>query len=300
MATVSEALAETAALAADNRSGATALTARAGSILAAAADLPPGEWAAVALAVARAQPPMASLLRLANAALLAAEAHPGAPAEAIRHAVSRFLEDLARHAAETARLGAAIAQGRRILTHSASSLVADAIRLAHAMAPVRVVCTESRPALEGVALARSLAREGIPVCLVTDAGAAAVLPECDLVLFGADALCADGVVHKIGTLGLAIAARHFGVPAYVLATDEKLLPAACGARPPIPLRDPGELLPEPAPGVEALNRYFDVTPRFCLGGVVCETGIMSDEHFTRRLSEVPVHPALQGLWQVPG
>ncbi|NLC59455.1 MAG: hypothetical protein GX774_21665 [Armatimonadetes bacterium] len=282
---------------ADNRSGATALTERGAALLAAAVALPPAEYQQVAQAVACAQPAMASLLRLANAVLLAAAAHPEASAVAARRAAEQFLSDLRDHAAAAVPQGAALAQGRRVLTHSASSLVAEALQQAHAAGGVRqVTCTESRPAGEGVTLARRLGEAGLPVRLVIDAAAASLLPECDLVLLGADTVCAEGLVHKIGTLGLALAAQNFGVPVYALATDEKLLPVACGPRPPIPLREGTELLPDPAPGVTVLNRYFDLTPPGCLSAIVCESGLLRHRALTRRLKQLPVHPSLRHLF----
>lgn len=289
---------EIEALAADNRSGATALAERAAGILAEAAGTPGADLPAIALAVARAQPAMAPLLRVANCALLAAGAQPADPAGAVRQAADAFVAGLREHAREASRRAAALLDGKvRALTHSASSVVADAILQAHAAgARLQVTCTESRPALEGVALAQRLGAAGVAVRLVIHAAGPALLPECDLLLFGADTICCDGVLHKVGTLGLAVAARHHGIPAYALATDEKLLPAGCGPRPPIPERDPKELLPAPAPGVTPINFYFDLTPRRCFAGIVTEQGILTDAALVRRLEEIPVVPALAGIW----
>ena len=139
---------------------------------------------------------------------------------AARRAAEQFLSDLRAHAAAAVPQGAA-RPGAARSHHSASSLVAEALQQAHAAGGVRqVTCTGSRPAGEGVTLARRLGEAGLPVRLVIDAAAASLLPECDLVLLGADTVCAEGLVHKIGTLGLALAAQNFGVPVYALATDE--------------------------------------------------------------------------------
>ncbi len=287
-----------AEIAADNLTGATLLAARAAALLSAGAALPGEDLQQLALAVARAQPAMAPLLRLANAALLAADARPGDRAGAVHRAAGAFVADLRAHAAAAVAHAAGTIEGARVLTHSAGSLVSEALLRAHAAGRlVEVICTESRPALEGVDLARRLGAAGVPVRLVVDAAAPALLAQCDVLLLGADTVGAAGVVHKVGTLGLALAARHHGVPAYVLATDEKLLPEACGDCPPIPERDAAEVLPAPAPGVRAQNFYFDLTPRGCFAGVLTERGMLPDAEITARLREIVVHPALAGLWR---
>lgn len=284
-------------LAADNRSGATALAERAAALLADAADLTPAAFERLALAVARAHPPMAPLLRLANHVLLAAEEHPDARGAAIRGAASSFAAALRAHAAEAARRAVSLAVGTRVLTHSASSLVADVLLRAHAAGGVsEVICTESRPAREGVELARRLGAAGMRVLLVTDAAAPALLSRCEVVLIGADAVGTGGLLHKVGTFGLALAARDLGVPVYALATDEKLLPAACGDVPPIPARDPAELLAPPAPGVRVCNRYYDRTPRALLSGILTEEGRRGDADIRARLRQIVVHPRLVRLW----
>ena len=73
-----------------------------------------------------------------------------------------------------------------------------------------VICTESRPINEGVNLAAKLGGEGIRVKLVIDAAVCSILPQAQIVLIGADSLSAKGLVNKIGTLCLALAAREFG------------------------------------------------------------------------------------------
>ncbi|MDH7570151.1 MAG: initiation factor 2B, partial [Armatimonadota bacterium] len=184
--------------------------------------------------------------------------------------------------------------------HSASSVVMEALARIHATGRrVTVTCTESRPAREGVEMARHLGAAGIPVRLVIDAAAPALLHQCDAVLLGADTVGTAGVVHKVGTLGLVLAARQYGVPVYVLTTGEKLLPEACGAAPPIPVRDGREVLDPPAPGVTAFNVYFDLTPLQWLSGIFTEEGLLAPPSLPPRLRSLPVHPALRGLWQEP-
>ena len=84
----------------------------------------------------------------------------------------------------------------------------------------------------------------------------------DAVVVGADRIAANGdVADKIGTYGLAVLARHHGIPFYV-AAPASTVDAACatGADIPIEERDPAEVLPHPIEGVDVWNPAFDVTP----------------------------------------
>ncbi len=84
-----------------------------------------------------------------------------------------------------------------------------------------VVADETRPLLQGSRLtAWELARAGVPVTVIADGMAASRLRRGDItcVIVGADRIAANGdVANKIGTYGLALAARAHGVPFYVAA-----------------------------------------------------------------------------------
>jgi len=84
-----------------------------------------------------------------------------------------------------------------------------------------------------------------------------------------------GVVNKVGTYPLALAAGAAGVPLYVLCETRKI------AAPEYPLTleemDPAELLPRPILGVTARNPYFDLTPARLVTGIVSERGLLSPD-----------------------
>jgi len=156
------------------------------------------------------------------------------------------------------------------------------IRSVHAQGRrIHVMVGETRPYLQGARLtAWELREEGIPHTLLIDAAAASRLPRCDAVLVGCDRVAANGdVANKIGTLGLAILARHFDVPLYV-AMPSSTLDRRCreGADIPIEQRDPAEVrghggvvwAPEDAP---VDNPAFDVTPADLVTGWVTEHGV---------------------------
>ena len=99
---------------------------------------------------------------------------------------------------------------------------------------------------------------------------------------GCDRVAANGdVANKIGTYGLAVLARHHGIPFYVAMPMSTLdLRCASGADIPIEERSPQELLEfrgqliAPAE-MGAWNPAFDVTPASLVTGWITEHGMWS-------------------------
>ncbi len=246
------------------------------------------------------QPTMASFLNLANAVLMGIEHVEDVEAikEAMGEATKAFLRGLRDTPRRIAIHTASLLRGKNgILTHSYSSTVFEAIRFAaNAGRDLKVICTESRPALEGVNLAKKLAAEGIKVHLAPDSAAPSLLREADLFLTGGDALSPLGLVNKIGTYGIAIAAKANGVPFYALCGTDKILTEGLAVKLRIESKDPGEVLPTPHPRVEVINRYFDITPTEFLSGVVTEEGVWQGDHLNRFVEGLRVCRALREGW----
>jgi len=159
------------------------------------------------------------------------------------------------------------------------------IRSAHAVGKVqRVFAGETRPWMQGARLtAWELNWDRIPVTLLVDGAAASRMRQGDIdwVIVGADRIAANGdVANKIGTYGLAVAARHHGVRFMVAAPTSTLdLAAASGDDIPIETRAAAELLscagnPVAASGSEAWNPVFDVTPAALIDALVTERGVI--------------------------
>jgi len=138
-----------------------------------------------------------------------------------------------------------------------------------------VICSEGRPAREGLRLTETLASSGIPVKLTLDATLPGLLKEADLAVVGADALFESGVINKVGTYPLALAAKAASVPFYVLCDSQKFLPPALERFFFIPDRSPDEVWEAAPPGVLVVNRYFEATPLHLLSGILSETGLLS-------------------------
>ena len=186
-----------------------------------------------------------------------------------------------------------IKQDMGILTHCNAGLLATS-ELGTATAPMylahregiefRVFVDETRPLLQGARLTSwELLQAGIDVTLICDNMAATMMAQgkIDLVITGADRVAANGdTANKIGTLGLAVLARHFNIPFYVALPYSTIdLDAASGKDIPIEQRDPDEVTRwggrQTAPdNVKAGNPAFDITPNDLLTGIITERGIL--------------------------
>ena len=148
----------------------------------------------------------------------------------------------------------------------------------------RVYADETRPWLQGARLTVwELVRDGIPVTLLADGAAAALLRQGEVrwVIVGADRIAANGdVANKIGTYHLAVAARYHGVRFMVVAPTSTVdMRIASGADIPIEQRAAEELLtlggqPVAAAGAEVWNPSFDVTPAALVDALVTERGVV--------------------------
>jgi len=142
---------------------------------------------------------------------------------------------------------------------------------------------ETRPVLQGARLtAWELDRLGVPATLVADVMAASLMAggEVDCVIVGADRIAANGdVANKVGTYGLAVLARHHGLPFYVAAPVSTVdLDCRSGAGIPIERRPDEEVVGlagrriAPA-GTAVENRAFDVTPAALISAIVTDEGV---------------------------
>jgi len=150
---------------------------------------------------------------------------------------------------------------------------------------IRVFCTETRPYLQGARLtAWSVSEMGMDTTLITDNMAAWCMSRGMIkkVFTAADRVAMDGVAaNKVGTLQLAICARHFGIPFYILAYGGPDRRTLKGEDIPIEERDSREVLefqgnPISGPKVKGYYPAFDLTPPELISGVVTTSGIQKD------------------------
>jgi methylthioribose-1-phosphate isomerase len=225
-----------------------------------------------------------------------AEGVPGperAAAAALAEARAIAAQDEAASAAMAGHGLALVPEGARILTHcntgglvSAGAGTAFAVILAaHRSGRLaRLWVDETRPLLQGARLTTwEASRAGIPHSLLADNAAASLLAagQVDLVLTGADRIAADGsVANKVGTYGLAVLARHHGVPFVVVAPVSTVdFGTPDGAAIPVEHRPAGEVTglagrPVAPAGTVAYNPAFDVTPPDLITALVTERGVI--------------------------
>ncbi|MEC1180619.1 S-methyl-5-thioribose-1-phosphate isomerase [Metasolibacillus meyeri] len=149
---------------------------------------------------------------------------------------------------------------------------------------LKVFADETRPRFQGAMLTSfELYHAGIDVTLITDNMAATVMSQnkVQAVIVGCDRVAANGdVANKIGTLGVAILAKHYGIPFYVATPTPTIdLNCATGTGIPIEERSKDEVLKPTGqyiapPEVKVYNPAFDVTPAHLITAIVTEKGII--------------------------
>jgi methylthioribose-1-phosphate isomerase len=143
---------------------------------------------------------------------------------------------------------------------------------------------ETRPLLQGARLTTwELAEAGIPHRLTIDSAAAWAIAtgQVDCVIVGADRIAADGsVANKIGTYGLALAARRHGIPFIVVApesTRDQATPTGhqivVEQRAATEVTHVGGVATAPE-GTAVFNPAFDATPPELITAVVTEEGVV--------------------------
>jgi methylthioribose-1-phosphate isomerase len=153
---------------------------------------------------------------------------------------------------------------------------------------IKVIANETRPFLQGARLtAYELHKAGVPVTVACDNACALLMKRgmVQKVVVGADRIAANGdAVNKIGTFGVALLAKHFGIPFYVaapLSTIDRDTPT--GDDIPIEDRTPREvthvgdtqITPD---GVPVYNFAFDPTPAELIHGVITEKGVLREPY----------------------
>ena len=183
--------------------------------------------------------------------------------------------------------------GDGILTHCNAGQLAT-VKYGTALAPVhlgrerglrfRVYTDETRPLLQGIRLtAFELTVAGVDTTVICDNMASQVMKNgwVQAVFAGCDRMAANGdACNKIGTSGVAILAKHYGIPFYIclpvssidmnIKTGEDIV---IEERPPHEVTEMWYREPIAPAGVKVFNPAFDVTERELITAVITERGI---------------------------
>lgn len=186
-----------------------------------------------------------------------------------------------------------IKDGDGILTHCNAGQLATT-KYGTALAPIhlgvergmhfKVFTDETRPLLQGARLsAFELHSHGVDTTVICDNMASQVMKNgwVQAIFVGCDRVAANGdVCNKIGTSGVAILAKHYGIPFYVCAPTSTIdMSIAHGSDIPIEERPAHEvtemwykqrMAPE---GVKVYNPAFDVSENGLVTAIVTEYGI---------------------------
>ena len=186
-----------------------------------------------------------------------------------------------------------VPDGANVLTHCNAGALATG-GIGTALAPLyvaqekgrklHVFVPETRPLLQGARLtAWELTHAGIPCTVLADGAVGALMraARVDVVLVGADRIAQNGdFANKIGTYGLAVLARHHGVPLHCAAPSSSIdVSVADGDGIPIEQRDASELRTFAgravvASGADIMNPAFDVTPARYVTSYVTDRGVV--------------------------
>ncbi len=235
-----------------------------------------------------------ALNRLGARAHAMPEADPPAIAAALRHeSIAIHQEDIAMCKAISEYGLTLIKEGDGVLTHCNAGPLATS-QYGTALGPLllgkergmnfRVFADETRPLLQGARLTSyELHKAGVDVTLICDNMASMVMKNgwINACFVGCDRVAANGdAANKIGTSGVAILSKHYGIPFYVLGPTSTIdLDCPTGDDIQIELRNPEEIKskfyaqPMAPAGVKCYNPAFDVTDHSLIAGIVTEKGI---------------------------
>lgn len=244
----------------------------------------------------RARPTAVNLMHALDHMMAVAKAGPeNTLSKRMAAAAVKYYEDDLGFNAAMAKLGAALLKkGSNVITHCNAGALATA-GIGTAVGMIRagwisgkvahVYPCETRPYLQGARLTLwELMEAGIPATLITDNMAAHLMKtrKIDAVIVGSDRIAANAdVCNKIGTYGLAILAKHHGIPFYVVAPSTTVdLATKHGDDIPIEERSIQEVVEifgaKIAPkGAKAHHFGFDVTPHALVTAIITEKGVVS-------------------------
>ena len=210
----------------------------------------------------------------------------------LNEALKMYREDMDTNRA-IGKYGAEIIDnGDTILTHCNAGALAcvdygtalGVIRAAYTQGKnINVICDETRPRGQGASLSVwEMQQENIPVKLIPDAASGFLMSQglIDKVVIGADRIARGGVVNKVGSFMVALAAKHHNIPFYVAAPYSTFDNEISIFDTVIEQRDGDEvryyggarICPE---GTEVINPAFDITPKELVTGIITEKGIIN-------------------------
>lgn len=197
----------------------------------------------------------------------------------VSEACARYTKNREDALEKMAQYGAnLIPKGSVVLTHCHSHSV-EAILIKAKPKIKYVINTETRPRWQGRITSQSLAKAGLKVVHIVDSAAASFMGEANFFITGCDAILADGgIVNKIGTRQISLAAEKEGVPHYAASSTHSFDPVTYfGIPEKIEERDLREVWGKKIKGVSIRNPAFDITEGEYIDGIITERGVFAPE-----------------------
>ncbi|GLI68480.1 hypothetical protein VaNZ11_012906 [Volvox africanus] len=190
-----------------------------------------------------------------------------------------FAETSTRARQTIAELGSRFIRSNcTVLTHGYSRVVLRLLQQAFSSGlQFSVIVTEGRPDGTGITMAKKLDVENIPVTLVLDSCVGYIMDKVDMVLTGADAVVENGgIINKLGTYGIALAAQAASKPFYVAAESYKFARLYPLGQADLPEeRKPLDVGPMLPPRTNVINPSRDYTPPQCISLLVTDLGVLT-------------------------
>ncbi|HOO04496.1 MAG TPA: hypothetical protein PLJ11_07245 [Methanomassiliicoccales archaeon] len=232
------------------------------------------EWREFSDGLAKVKRSMAPLQNVAGSIRVLLNAQ--IPEEQFNGFMRGFLNDLAeRERLAPSRIAEGLLSSYRpakVVTLSYSGTVLRSLMALPRGTAVSVA--ESLPMGEGAITCQRLIGNGIDAKLFRDSMIVRETASADIALVGADGVCPEGVVNKVGTYPLALAAKECGKPFVVLCSTSKLIPVL--------EMDPGDTETE-RDGLRLKETVFELTPLSLVTAIVTEEGVLSGEEMRQRL-----------------
>ncbi len=205
----------------------------------------------------------------------------------VSSSAQEFLSNLEESREQIAEIGAKrIRENMVVLTHCHSSTVTRMLRKAKLDGKnFEVICTETRPVLQGRITAEEMLELGVKTTLIVDSAARSMMNKVDVVFIGADAITSEGnVINKIGTATIAVLANEARVPLYVVSELLKFDPATQrGEYEELEERNRGEVWEDAPEKLVIRNPAFEVVRSSLIHGLISEEGIIPPQTITETI-----------------
>ena len=172
----------------------------------------------------------------------------------------------------------------KMLTHCHSSTAVAIMKVIGKGDPdFEVVCTETRPRMQGHKTAKSMLEAGVKTTLIADSAAESFVIgrgniKIDGIFIGCDQITAEGhTINKIGSWGIAMAAYYAGKPLYVVTPLLKIDSTSFLDTVKIEVREDAELWEDAPKGLRLYNPAFEIVDSVLITGYLTEFGMVAPD-----------------------